>query len=64
MNPTNNNRSRLSLIIQREYMAIVGRKSFIVMTILIPLISVACFALPGLLMFMNTSDEQTVAVVD
>ena len=64
MNPTNNNRSRLSLIIQREYMAIVGRKSFIVMTILIPLISVACFALPGLLMFINTSDEQTVAVVD
>ena len=64
MNPANNNRSRLSLIIQREYMAIVGRKSFLVMTILIPLISVACFALPGLLMFMNTSDEQTVAVVD
>ena len=64
MNPTNNNRSRLSLIIQREYMAIVGRKSFLVMTILIPLISVACFALPGLLMFINTSDEQTVAVVD
>ncbi|MGN1246630.1 MAG: ABC transporter permease [Muribaculaceae bacterium] len=64
MNPTNNNRSRLSLIIQREYMSIVGRKSFIVMTILIPLISVACFALPGLLMLMNTSDEQTVAVVD
>lgn len=65
MNTTsNNNRSRLSLIIQREYMSIVGRKSFIVMTLLIPIISVACFALPGLLMYFNTSEEQTVAVVD
>lgn len=63
MNPTNNH-SRLSLIIQREYMSIVGRKSFIVMTILIPLISVACFALPGVLMYFNTGDRQTVAVVD
>ena len=60
----NNNRSRLSLIIQREYMSIVGRKSFIVMTLFIPFISVMCFALPGLLMYFNTSEEQTVAVVD
>ena len=64
MSNANNNKSRLSLIIQREYMSIVARKSFIVMTILIPLISVACFALPGLLTYFNTGEQQTVAVVD
>lgn len=60
----NKTNSRLPLIIGREYMSIVARKSFIVMTILIPLISVACFALPGVLMYFNTGDRQTVAVVD
>ena len=60
----NKTNSRLPLIIGRDYMSIVARKSFIVMTILIPLISVACFALPGVLMYFNTGDRQTVAVVD
>ena len=60
----NKNSSRLGLIIQREYMSIVARKSFIVMTLLIPLLSVACFALPGLLSLINSGEQQAVAVVD
>lgn len=60
----NKTNSRLGLIIRREYMSIVARKSFIVMTLLIPLLSVACFALPGLLSLINSGDQQAVAVVD
>lgn len=57
-------KSRLGLIIQREYMSIVGRKSFIVMTILIPLLSVACMGLPLLLSTINSGDQQTVGIID
>ena len=34
--------NKLGLIIKREYMSIVGKKSFLVMTFLIPIIIVLC----------------------
>ncbi len=59
--------SKLRLIIQREYMALVGRKSFIVMTLLIPVIMVLCMVLPMWLAEINgssTTQKTTVTVVD
>lgn len=58
------NLSRLPLIIRHEFMAIAAKKSFIVMTILIPLICLACIGLPWLLTKINTGDQENVAFVD
>ena len=57
---------KLKLIIAREYMSIVGRKSFIVMTLLIPVLMLVCMALPVGIAYLNDrgSDTKTVAVVD
>lgn len=58
--------SKLGLIIQREYMSIVGRKSFLVMTLLVPVLMVACCALPVLLAYFNEDNGsvENVAVLD
>ena len=59
--------SKLLLIIKREYLAIVGRKSFIIMTLLIPLLMVFLMLLPMWLSEMNASDvsrKATVTVID
>ncbi len=56
----------LGLIIQHEYMALVGRKSFIVMTLLMPVLMVGLVLLPVLLSEINSESgaEQTVTVID
>lgn len=58
--------SKLGLIIQREYMSIVGRKSFLVMTLLVPVLMAACCALPVLLAYFNEDNGsvENVAVLD
>ena len=58
--------SKLHLIIGREYMAIVGRKSFIVVTLLIPFLVLLCGAIPAVIGYFNAtgSDVETVIVVD
>lgn len=57
--------SRLSLIIQREYLATVGKKSFLVMTVLIPILFILlCGVLPALLAEVKSDDLKAVAVVD
>lgn len=56
--------NRISLIIKREYLSIVGRKSFLVMTILLPLLCVLGAGMPILLTQINFGDVKTVAVVD
>lgn len=59
------NRYRLSLIIQREYLNIVAKKSFIFMTLFMPLFIVLVGAIPALLQQLNNSDEaKKVAIVD
>ena len=57
---------KLKLIIAREYMAMVGRKSFIVMTILLPILMVALIAIPAGIAYLNDkgSDTETIAVID
>lgn len=59
-----NNLKRISIIARHEFLAIVGKKSFIIMTILIPLIGLACMGLPLLMMQFNKGDIETVAIVD
>ena len=58
--------NKLGLIIAREYMSIVGRKSFIILTILLPLLMIVLMASPYLLMTLNNSGDQTqqIAVID
>ena len=57
---------KLKLIIAREYMSMVGRKSFIIMTILIPILMIACILLPIGIGYLNTEGSETedVAVID
>ncbi|MBQ7942112.1 MAG: ABC transporter permease [Muribaculaceae bacterium] len=56
--------NRLFLIIRREYLNIVARKSFIVMTLLIPVLSLLCMAAPALLMGLNDGERKNVVIVD
>ena len=58
--------NKLRLIIAREYMSIVGRKSFILMTLGMPLLIFIIGAVPMLLGYLNDkgSDVQTISVVD
>lgn len=57
--------SRLGLIIQREYMQMVGKKSFIFTTILLPILMVAlCGVLPVFLANVKSDEKKTVAIID
>ena len=58
--------NKLRLIIAREYMSIVGRKSFIIMTLLIPFLFLLIAAVPVGLAYLNDkgSDIQQIAVID
>lgn len=54
----------LKLIIQREYMARVKNRTFIVMTFLSPLILVGMFFLIAYLSMLNNSEQKRIAVND
>ncbi len=57
--------SRLGLIIQREYLQTVGKKSFIITTILVPVLSILlCVVLPIMLAEVHSDELKTVAVID
>lgn len=54
----------LSLVIQREYLTRVRKKSFIIMTILMPLLFVALSFVPLWLSQLNDGGEKNIAVID
>jgi len=56
--------NKISLIIQREYLTRVKKKSFVVMTILGPLLMASIFIIPIYLAQMQSSDVKNIAVVD
>ena len=58
--------NKLRLIIAREYMSIVGRKSFIFVTLGMPLLFLLIMAVPVGLAYLNDkgSDTQQIAVID
>lgn len=56
--------NHLSLIIKREYLTKVRNKSFIIMTILSPLIMIALIAVVAYLSQINNSKQRTISVLD
>jgi ABC-2 type transport system permease protein len=58
------NRTRLWLVLQREYLSIVGKKTFVITTILVPVLTVLLGFGTGLMMVFNEAEGDRVAVVD
>ncbi len=56
--------SKISNIIQREYITRVKKKSFVIMTILGPILFAATMIVPVWISQMGSTDEQRVAVID
>ena len=57
--------NKLGLIIQREYLQMVAKKSFIVTTILVPILSILlCGVLPIMLSNVKSDEKKVVAIVD
>lgn len=56
--------NHLSLIIKREYLTKVKNKSFIIMTILSPIIMIALIAVVAYLSQLNNNKERTISVLD
>lgn len=56
--------NKIGLIIQREYLSRVRKKSFIVMTILGPILFAALMIIPGYLALKEDTDEKIIAVLD
>ncbi|WP_430814598.1 ABC transporter permease [Carboxylicivirga sp. RSCT41] len=56
--------SKISLIIQREYTTRVKKKSFIVMTIIGPILFAAMMVLPGWFASMEDTEEKKIAIID
>lgn len=57
-------RKQLSIIIVREYLERVKRKSFIISTLLMPVFMVILMALPALIAIFSTPEEKQIAVID
>lgn len=57
--------SRIGLIIEREYLETVGKKSFIITTLLVPILSIfVCGVLPAMLSDVKSEEKKVVAIVD
>jgi len=56
--------SKVGLIIRREYLQSVSKKSFIITTLLVPVLMLLLSVLPVVIMVFSGSDTKTVAVVD
>ena len=52
------------LIISREYLERVRKKSFIIVTLLMPIFMIGMMVAPSLMMLYNTSDQKQVVVID
>lgn len=57
----NNN---LGIIVRREFMERVGKKSFIVTTLLMPVLMLLMMALPALIAIFSTPSDKSIAVCD
>ncbi len=56
--------SKIPLILQREYLTRVKKKSFIIMTILGPILFAAMFAIPALMHLLEDTKEKHIAIID
>lgn len=57
-------KSSLSLVISREFLQRVTRKSFIITTILMPVLMLGLMMLPAVIMSVSTPSEKRIAVID
>lgn len=57
-------KSSLSLIISREYIQRVRRKSFIITTLLVPILMIGLMVAPALIALFSTPETKTIAVID
>lgn len=57
-------KSALSIIISREYLERVKRKSFIISTLLIPIVMVGLMFAPALIMIFNEPESARISVID
>lgn len=55
---------KIQLIIAREFMERVRKKSFVIATLLTPILTVGLMIAPTLIMFYGTSDQKQIVVVD
>lgn len=55
---------KMFLIISREYTERARKKSFIITTLLTPILMIGIMVAPSLMMFYNTGDEKQIVVVD
>mgnify|MGYP001576523014 CR=1 FL=1 len=56
--------NKINIIIKREYMTRVRKKSFIIMTILAPILMAALIIVPTLVMVNQDQDFKKIAVVE
>lgn len=56
--------NNLGLVIEREYLERVKRKSFIITTIVVPIVMIAIMAAPTLFMLFGDQDKKVIQVVD
>ena len=56
--------NKISVIIRREYLTRVRKKSFIIMTILAPLLMAAIIIIPTTLMMSQSGEHKKIAVVE
>ena len=56
--------SNLGIIIEREYMERVRKKSFLFTTILMPVLMIILMAAPALILFYNTPEHNVIGVLD
>ena len=56
--------NKISVIIKREYITRVRKKSFIIMTILAPVLMAAIIILPTVLMMNQEGDFKKIAVIE
>ena len=56
--------NKISVIIKREYVTRVRKKSFIIMTILAPILMAAIIVVPTLLMMNQSGDHKKIAVIE
>ncbi len=57
-------KSGLNIIIAREYLERVKRKSFIISTLLVPLLMIGLTMAPALIMAFSSPESKTIAVID
>lgn len=57
-------KSKINIIISREYVERVTKKSFIITTLLMPMLMIAMMLAPALIAIFNTPETKRIAVID